>query len=78
VSLGKCHANNVLNVWEPMNTHMFESDEKPWYYVQLHTPTGSDFLNNADYSVDTPNANAPTVGVLVHMRAGDCDERSNV
>ena len=66
--------NNVLNVWEPMYIHLFEAvmaKPQPWYYVHLHTPTGSDFLNNADYSLDTPNSKAPRVGVLMHVRAGE-------
>jgi hypothetical protein len=41
----------VLSMGTNEHTHVRIGDEKPWYYVHLQTPTGSDFLNNADYSV---------------------------
>ena len=33
--------NSVLNVWQPMYVHMFETiiaQDEPWYYVHLQTP----------------------------------------
>ena len=68
--------NNVLNVWQPMYTHLFESviaQPKPWYYVHLQTPGGTKNLMNEDFALDTPDAKTPRVGVLmriVHAQRG--------
>jgi hypothetical protein len=46
--------NQVLNVFQPMYTHMFEAivaKEQPWYYVHLQTPGGTDNLMNPDFDL---------------------------
>ena len=45
---------NVLNVWQPMYTHMFEgivAKPQPWYYVHLHTPGGSQDLHKPEFEL---------------------------
>jgi len=62
--------NNVLNVWQPMYTHLFETviaQKQPWYYVHLQTPGGTKNLMNPDYALDVPASKAPRVGTLMRV-----------
>jgi hypothetical protein len=62
--------NQVLNVWQPMYTHMFETiiaKEEPWYYVHLQTPGGSKNLMNPEFGLDNPDSKTPRVGVLMRV-----------
>ena len=46
--------NQVLNVFQPMYTHMFESiiaKDRPWHYVHLQTPGGTDNLMDPEYAL---------------------------
>ena len=46
--------NHVLNVWQPMYTHMFEAilaQKQPWYYVHLQTPGGTKNLMHPDFNL---------------------------
>ena len=65
--------NQVLNVFQPMYTHMFEAivakKERPWYYVHLQTPGGANRLTNPDFDLRV-GTQAPLIGVL--MRIGSC------
>ena len=65
--------NQVLNVFQPMYTHMFEAivakKERPWYYVHLQTPGGANSLTNPDFDLRV-GTQAPLIGVL--MRIGSC------
>jgi hypothetical protein len=58
--------NHVLNVWQPMYTHMFESllaGKQPWHYVHLQTPGGTKNLMNPLYSLTKPDSKTPRVCV---------------
>jgi len=69
--------NQVLNVWQPMYTHMFESlmaQPEPRYYVHLQTPGGTKNLMNPDFSLKV-GSKAPMVGVL--MRIVDAERRED-
>ena len=59
--------NQVLNVFQPMYTHMFEAvlaRSTPSYYVHLQTPGGTANLMNPEYDLRT-GSKAPLVGVLM-------------
>eukprot|EP00802_Teleaulax_amphioxeia_P007792 Tamp_07800.p1 GENE.Tamp_07800~~Tamp_07800.p1 ORF type:complete len:592 (-),score=123.98 Tamp_07800:658-2433(-) len=73
--------NQVLNVWQPIYTHLFESiiaKPQPWYYVHLHTPGGTDNLMNPDYALDDPTSRAPRVGTLMRIQSAERTEDSRL
>jgi len=73
--------NQVLNVWMPIYTHLFESiiaQPQPWYYVHLHTPGGTDNLMNPDYALDDPASTAPRVGTLMRIQSASRTEDSRL
>ena len=73
--------NQVLNVWQPVYTHMFESiiaKKQPWYYVHLQTPGGTDDLMNPEYALDDQLSKAPRVGVLMRIMSAERKDDSRL
>ena len=73
--------NHVLNVWQPMYTHMFEAilaQKQPWYYVHLQTPGGTKNLMHPDFNLDDPTSKAPRVGTLMRVVGAERREDSRL